>query len=368
MNHPAEYAPEFVDRLFPAEHELAAFFDQPSYIDLIREIVQSDAFQRLSDIRFLGAIDYLTFPNGSSRNKRHTRFHHSLCVGRLARQYSQKCALSDHDEKHVVVAGLLHDVGHGPLSHSLEPVFKERFRLTHHEATGLIIKGSVPVGHALPGIFRRHGLNADEITDLISGTSHSAHAELFSSPVNIDTIEAILRAYTYISPAVTILRPRRVLQAVIDRGSSDTEILDSFWNLKNIVYRDLITSRLGVLADYICREYMRSNAAKFWSGNYFITETALRKGHPLLFSLLKELRATHQVPIQTRIEYQQRTFFIDPSVQLSDFGSLHGRYRQDKRVAFLSPSDLSSGASGHALSDNYTELDLFSSGRSEDAR
>src|SRR5438874_2464930 len=111
MNHPGEHAPESAHTLFPEGVELAAFFEYPSYIDLVSEIVQSDAFQRLRDIRFLGAIDYLAFPNGSLKNRRHTRFHHSLCVGLLARQYSQRRALSDHNEKHLVIAGLLRDIG-----------------------------------------------------------------------------------------------------------------------------------------------------------------------------------------------------------------------------------------------------------------
>ncbi len=56
---------------------------------LLMELVATPAFQRLREIRFLGAIDYrlIPSPNGKPGATRYTRYQHSLGVMRLARLY-----------------------------------------------------------------------------------------------------------------------------------------------------------------------------------------------------------------------------------------------------------------------------------------
>src|SRR5208337_2078246 len=98
---------------------------------LFVELVETPAFRRLKSIRFLGGIDYLLVrsPNGATRNIRYTRYQHSLGVARLALLYSEQRDLSIAERRTVYVAALLHDVGHAPLSHSLEPIFEQAFGL-----------------------------------------------------------------------------------------------------------------------------------------------------------------------------------------------------------------------------------------------
>ena len=87
---------------------------------LYNEIMDTKVFKRLQDISFLGAIDY------TSRNKkRHNRYNHSISVGTLALYYATLMQLSDYESRHLVLAALLHDIGHGPLSHSMEPAFQK---------------------------------------------------------------------------------------------------------------------------------------------------------------------------------------------------------------------------------------------------
>ena len=56
---------------------------------LLMELVATPAFQRLREIRFLGAIDYrlIPSPNGKPGTIRYTRYQHSLGVMRLALLY-----------------------------------------------------------------------------------------------------------------------------------------------------------------------------------------------------------------------------------------------------------------------------------------
>lgn len=310
-----------------SESAINAIFDRAIYT----ETINSEAFKRLRDIRFLGAIDYVISNQPSRKSRWHTRYQHSLGVAQLALQYARTLNLSESDEVLLVVAGLLHDIGHAPLSHSLEPTFLQKFGIEHHEATEIIIKGKGFLGYPLSLIFRKHGVSAGRILKIISGDPTDELSEPFRGPINIDTIEAILRCHTYI--ASTGIAPWHVLEAFIKR---DERVLDGFWEIKNVVYENLIGSDLGVRADYVCRHYMETAHESFWKGEYFQTEPALRKRHPELFVLLRDLRLHHFGAIGGEIKYTKRHFYIDKSRRLHSYNDMPKRYLQRKSEHVLS--------------------------------
>ncbi|MCQ6563741.1 HD domain-containing protein [Paenibacillus mendelii] len=96
--------------------------------ETIWSLINTREFQRLRRIRQLGT-SYLTFHGAE-----HSRFSHSLGVYEITRKIIsqfERGGYSDwpQDEKLVsLCAALLHDVGHGPFSHSIEELFD-----THHE-------------------------------------------------------------------------------------------------------------------------------------------------------------------------------------------------------------------------------------------
>ncbi len=108
---------------------------------LLPRLIATPAFQRLRNIRFLGGIDYarIPAPNGKPGSRRYTRYQHSLGVARLALLYADVRQLGPDERRLIAVAALLHDIGHAPLSHSLEPVFKAEFAIDHHTATEEIL-------------------------------------------------------------------------------------------------------------------------------------------------------------------------------------------------------------------------------------
>ena len=87
--------------------------------DLIFDIIQHPYFQRLRRITQLGLTN-LVYPGAL-----HTRFHHVLCAMHLMTLAVNAIRRKGHEitqeeEQAVLLAILLHDIGHGPFSHSLE--------------------------------------------------------------------------------------------------------------------------------------------------------------------------------------------------------------------------------------------------------
>jgi HD superfamily phosphohydrolase len=91
----------------------------------IKPFVDSANFQRLRHIKQLGLGDYI-FPGAV-----HTRFNHCLGCSYVAGQIAHKIGLSEEERQLVMIACLLHDVGHGPFSHAFEDIFYKR--TIHHE-------------------------------------------------------------------------------------------------------------------------------------------------------------------------------------------------------------------------------------------
>lgn len=89
---------------------------------IITSLVKHPYFIRLNRIEQLGPTSYV-YPGG-----RHTRFSHSigtlhLITNALQTLKSRGCNITAEEEEGAQIAMLLHDIGHGPMSHCLEGVF-----------------------------------------------------------------------------------------------------------------------------------------------------------------------------------------------------------------------------------------------------
>jgi HD superfamily phosphohydrolase len=87
--------------------------------DFIYDLIEHPYFQRLRRIKQLGLTHYV-FPGAT-----HTRFQHTIGALHLMTQAleclkSKGIAITSAEEEAVLIAILLHDIGHGPFSHALE--------------------------------------------------------------------------------------------------------------------------------------------------------------------------------------------------------------------------------------------------------
>ncbi|MDA7949253.1 MAG: HD domain-containing protein [Hyphomicrobiaceae bacterium] len=313
---------------------------------VFRELIDTRAFKRLEKIRFLGGIDYLLVrsPNGVSGNTRYTRYQHSVGVARLALLYCDAIELCSKERDLLTAAALLHDIGHAPLSHSLEPVFLEEFGIEHHSATECIILGDSPLGGEIFEILRDNSISISRLIEILNGND-SSFGLFMNGPINFDTIEGILRSLNYFFPSSKFPSSDAVLKSAIDRrDETDEDVVDRFWRAKDYVYNHLINSDAGILADYVCMASLRNNLKyapienRICRDDYFSTE-------PVMFKKLDDLhdRLTNpdfydliSLDISTPITYKKRRFFVERE---ADFFSREDfrRYQQTKEFLEFSP-------------------------------
>ena len=82
--------------------------------DELLPLVNTQPLQRLRGIRQL-ALANLVYPGAL-----HTRFDHTLGVTHVAGMMAERLELTPDESRLVLVAALLHDIGHGPFSHVSE--------------------------------------------------------------------------------------------------------------------------------------------------------------------------------------------------------------------------------------------------------
>ncbi len=110
------------------------------------KIIDTDIFKRLQNIKQIGTC-YYVFPGAS-----HNRFEHSLGVSYLAEKmiknisYQQpELGITERDIELVKIAGLCHDLGHGPYSHAFDNEILPKLTgnddiIPHEERSGILLK------------------------------------------------------------------------------------------------------------------------------------------------------------------------------------------------------------------------------------
>jgi len=128
-------------------------------------IIHSPQFDRLRSLKQLGCSHYV-FPGA-----KHTRMEHSLGVMHLAGEFLQHLMLkrpgcaTRTDRLCVMMAGLCHDLGHGPFSHLWEQFVAEA-RPGHrwnHETSSLQMLDTIIRENDLMPLFRQHGIEEKDI-------------------------------------------------------------------------------------------------------------------------------------------------------------------------------------------------------------
>jgi len=346
-----ERLPLFPD--LPPEPPLLVDAEERVFTDpFLAELAHSRPLQRLKNIGFLGALDYIRQSNGvDSHRRRHNRYDHSLGVAELALLYADIRDLSRYESRVLAAAGILHDIGHGPLSHTLEPVFNAKFGVNHHKAGTAIVQGKTLLGSEIPEIMRAYNVDLDEVVSMIDGTHTGEHAFLFSSPINLDTIEGISRSRLFAAKATRPFNPKRLVALIAAEAVWPAKAADEFWRLKDSVYNLIIHHPRGLLFDGLAQAYMSCEIERFRPSNFYWTEDQLRQRQPELFSIFawarsSKRRALHRLTeknpriIEHSVKAPVRHFAINESTKILKPADIGKRYTQTKISRSISIEEL----------------------------
>lgn len=106
---------------------------------IVLRLMDTPQFQRLHGLKQLGTSDYVY------RSCTHTRFEHCVGVAHLAQRFVEglrnrqpELGITAVDVMCVKIAGLLHDLGHGPYSHMWDDVFVKRMGIQWRHEQGSV--------------------------------------------------------------------------------------------------------------------------------------------------------------------------------------------------------------------------------------
>lgn len=149
--------------------------------ELVFDIIEHSYFQRLRRIKQLGLTD-LVYPGAL-----HTRFHHAIGATYLMQKTldtlrTKGVMIFDAEYEAALIAILLHDVGHGPFSHTLEfSLFKD----VQHEQISLWI---------FDKLNKEFGGRLEMAKQIFTGTYHRKFLhQLVSSQLDVDRLDYLKR-------------------------------------------------------------------------------------------------------------------------------------------------------------------------------
>ena len=189
-----------------------------SYIHIHYEVIwnclDSKEFQRLRRIRQLGG-DFQVYPTAE-----HSRFSHSLgvyeIVRRMVTEVKSLCVeLTEYEKVCVMLAGLLHDVGHGPFSHAFEHVTNH----SHEEYTAKIILGNTELNSILRAV-------SDKLPqDIVSIIQHTHENDILnqivSGQLDADRMDYLLRDSYFTATSYGQFDLERILRTMRVRKTAE---------------------------------------------------------------------------------------------------------------------------------------------------
>ncbi len=241
------------------------------------DLVGHPQVQRLWGIRQTG-LAHLVFPGAN-----HTRLEHSLGVLFLCRAMAEVLHLPEEEVEQLSVAGLLHDLGHTPFSHTLEPVLREETGGGHEDQTrSLILGGEAPMGlppgggirgyrpEPLPTLLERHGQAPRAIARLLSPRGLPGRpyvSEMLHGAIDADRLDYLKRDAHYTGVAHGVIDHHRLLETVDrERGhlvfaEKGLPAVEGFLLARSLMYSSVYYNKTVRIA-----ELMLQGAVERWSG------------------------------------------------------------------------------------------------------
>ncbi|MEA3495387.1 MAG: HD domain-containing protein [Bacteroidota bacterium] len=250
--------------------------------DLILELIDHPYFQRLRRIKQLGLTD-LVFPGAT-----HTRFQHTLGAFQLMNESieilkSKGVKITDKEDFAVKVAILLHDIGHGPFSHTFENTL---IKDVLHEEISLVLMKEL----------NKHFKGKLDLAIKIFQDKYERKFfhQLISSQLDVDRLDYLRRDSFYSGVSEGIVGSERIIR------------------MMNVVEDNLVIEKKGI---YSIENFLRARSFMYWQVYLHKTVIGAEKLLVKIFERAIELaKQGIELNLNSNIE-----FFITNEVKVSDF-------------------------------------------------
>ena len=250
--------------------------------ELIYDLIEHPYFQRLRRISQMG-LSYLVYPGAH-----HTRFHHAIGAMHIMQRAIEvlrfkDVAISDEEETALLVAILLHDIGHGPFSHAMEHSIVET---VNHETISLLFM------QELDNLFKGKLALAIRV---FKGEYHRKFMlQLISSQLDMDRMDYLKRDSFYTGVAEGNINSDRLIQ------------------MMNVVDDVLVVEEKGI---YSVEKFLMARRLMYWQA--YLHKTSL-VAELILMNALK--RAKQLVQSGRKLDCSGNLqYFMENKVMHEDF-------------------------------------------------
>ena len=220
---------------------LYGFINIPS--ELIFDVIETPVFQRLRRINQMGLADFV-YPGAL-----HTRFHHALGAMHLMGRTLDNLRDKGHDISAIeyesaLLAILLHDIGHGPFSHSLEGVL---IKNTSHEELSLLL---------MQKLNQEFSGGLSMALEMFTGKyPRTFFHQLISSQLDVDRLDYLNRDSFFTGVSEGTIGAERIIKlfdlvddeiVVEEKGIYSVE---NFLNARRLMYWQVYLHKTGLAAD-----------------------------------------------------------------------------------------------------------------------
>ncbi len=212
---------------------------------LIFDIIEHPYFQRLRRISQMG-LSYFVYPGAH-----HTRFEHALGAMHLMQKALQvlktkTVQISNKEEEALLIAILLHDIGHGPFSHTLEHSLVTNIK---HEEISLLF---------MQKLNKEFDGKLTLAIEIFEGKYHRPFFnQLVSSQLDIDRLDYLKRDSFYTGVTEGNINTERIISmfAVVDNNLVVEEkgiySVEKFIISRRLMYWQVYLHKTSLVADYI---------------------------------------------------------------------------------------------------------------------
>jgi HD superfamily phosphohydrolase len=275
---------------------------------LLLRLIETPAFQRLRRIRQLG-LGFLVFPGAV-----HTRFEHAL--GAMALMHEALDTLREKgtfmatgEVEAALAAALLHDVGHGPFSHTLEAQLilpAPDGTPHHHERMSRALVARLDA--ALAG-------RLDLTLRIFDGTYERPFFHtLVASQLDMDRLDYLRRDAFYTGVAEGVVGVERILKTmrvVPAAGGADARVaieakgayaVENFILARRLMFWQVYLHKTVVAADHLLRAAF-ARARDRWAEGFDARDPALAATAPALAFFLARRVTTADLDDETVLDH-----------------------------------------------------------------